>query len=119
MKDTMATEILVAPLMTTEHRSFDGIPPFPDDVPTAPLVRLSLKKLLDGDGDESTALFQASKDLGFFYLDLRQTPQGESVLSDVDDLFRVGGSLFDLAIEEKQKYDFSEEKSYYGFGLPT
>ena len=91
-------------------------PPFPNDVPTAPLLRLSLKNLLKNDPEESNRFFQACKDLGFFYLDLRGTSIGESILSDADRLFDVGEQLFELDLEEKQKYDFSAQQSYYGYG---
>ena len=111
----MATETIIAPVLSTSISDFHGIPPFPDDVPTVPLLRLSLKKLYDEDQDESRRLFQVSKDLGFFYLDLRGTPTGHSILQDVDDLFTVGEELFDLDVEEKQKYDFSAQKSYFGY----
>ena len=112
----MATETIIAPaVLSTSISDFHGIPPFPDDVPTVPLLRLSLKKLYHEDQDESRRLFQVSKDLGFFYLDLRGTPTGHSILQDVDDLFTVGEELFDLDVEEKQKYDFSAQKSYFGY----
>lgn len=45
-------------------------PPFPHDVPTTPLLRLSLRKLLDDDKKESDRFFRAYTDLGFFYLEL-------------------------------------------------
>lgn len=54
-----------------EDLSFDDIPPFPDDVPTAPLLRISLKKLLLGDQQEVDRLWEACCKLGFLYLDLR------------------------------------------------
>ncbi|MCJ1249981.1 hypothetical protein MMC30_007207 [Trapelia coarctata] len=113
----MATETLTAPPSTTERQAFADIPPFPDNIPTAPLLRLSLAKLLakPEDGEESQRLFQASKELGFFYLDLRDTALGEGVLRDVDALFGVGRELFELEREEKQKYDFSGEGSYFGY----
>lgn len=44
---------------------FQDIPSFPDDVPTAPLLRLSLRKLLEGDTDEENNLWRACCDLGF------------------------------------------------------
>lgn len=91
-------------------------PPFPNDVPTAPLLRLSLDKLLNNDTEESTRFYQVCKDLGFFYLDLRDTSIGESILKDADRLFDVGEQLFSLDLEEKEKYDFSAQHSYYGYG---
>ncbi|KAI9877537.1 MAG: hypothetical protein M1830_003618 [Pleopsidium flavum] len=95
--------------------TFSGIPPFPDDAPTAPLLRLSLQKLLSGDEVESERFFSACKDIGFFYLDLRGVPEGDSILEDADQLFDVGEQFFDLSVEEKTSYDFSEKKSYFGY----
>lgn len=112
---SMATETITAPAILTDLRGLSGIPPFPEDIPTAPLVRLSLKKLINGDEHESQRLFHASQDLGFFYLDLQDHPTGEAVLRDVDELFCVGHQLFNLELEEKQTYDFSGEKSYFGY----
>ena len=90
------------------------LPPFPDDIPTVPLVQISLRKLLEDDQSESDRFFTACKDLGFFYLDLRGTTEGRSLLEDADELFDVGSKLFDLPLEEKQRYDFSEQNSYFG-----
>lgn len=104
---------------TTEHLNendnFSNLPPFPNDVPTAPLLRLSLGKLLAGDANEFDRLFQASVDIGFFYLDFRDSDLGKSLLKDVDNLFGVGERLFDLSLEEKKKYDFSAQNSYSGY----
>lgn len=59
---------------------FDDLPPFPSDVPVAPLLRISLQKLLVGDQEEVDRLWDASCHLGFFYLDMRggrsRDPQG-------------------------------------------
>ncbi|CAI7634726.1 unnamed protein product [Penicillium discolor] len=95
--------------------NFPGIPPFPDDVSTAPLLRLSSGKLLEGDPTEHKRLFQASTDIGFFYLDLSDSDQGSSLLGDADDLFQVGERLFELSLEEKKQYDFSGQNSYFGY----
>ncbi|KAL2006257.1 hypothetical protein VTN00DRAFT_9911 [Thermoascus crustaceus] len=95
--------------------NFPGLPPFPDDVPTAPLFRLSLEKLLRKDKGEIQRFCEACEDIGFFYLDLRESEQGNSILGDADTLFTVGESLFELSLEEKQKYDFSKQNSYFGY----
>ena len=50
---------------------FPDLPPFPEDVPMAPLLRISLSKLTQGDQEEVDKLWQACCELGFFYLDLR------------------------------------------------
>ena len=99
--------------MSTADRN--ETPPFPDDVATAPLLCLSLNKLLANDEEESNRLFSASKDLGFFYLDLRATSDGESILADADKLFVVGEAFFNLSLEEKCTYDFSRQKTYFGY----
>lgn len=105
-----------------EELAFSNLPPFPDDVPTAPLLRISLQKLLDQDASEIDKVWKASRELGFFYLDLRNavsttTPpiNGPSLLKDVDALFSLGEEVFALPLDEKQKYDFIEQGSYYGY----
>lgn len=107
-----------------EHDSFANIPPFPNSVPTAPLLRISLERLLVGDPDEQDRLWTACTDLGFFYLDLRTTSSsqtttptldGSAILSSVDSLFSVGESLFALPLDEKRRYDHSSLGSYFGY----
>jgi isopenicillin N synthase-like dioxygenase len=100
---------------TDIQNNFPGLPPFPDDVPTAPLLRLSLGKLLAGDAVECDRLFQASVEIGFFYLDLQVSDHGVSLLGDADNLFTVGERLFELSLEEKKRYDFSSQNSYFGY----
>lgn len=134
------------PFPSKPHSSFPDIPPFPADVPTCPLVRVSLARLLHGDADEEDALWRACCDLGFFYIDLRGGEvgdddyddevvqgggagggavrrssrqvevhvDGEQLLEDAETLFEVQKGFFDLPVEEKTKYDFSAEGSYFG-----
>ena len=100
-------------MATTEMASSRPTPPFPDDVPTAPLLRISLRKLLHRDASEVDRCIRACEDLGFFYLDLRG--DGDALLRDVDALFAVGEELLDLPLEKKAPYDFSQQKSYFGY----
>lgn len=90
-----------------------GPPPFPDDVPTAPLLILSFDKLRNNDTEEIKRLIRACEDIGFFYLDLRGP--GDDILEDANKLFEVGEGLYDLPLEEKQKYDFMHKNSYFGY----
>lgn len=101
--------------------TFPNIPPFPTDIPTAPLIRVSLSKLQNNDKVESERLFAASKDLGFFYLDLRDDELlGKEMLSQADQLFHVGEELFSLGREELSKYDYRPQGSYFGYkGIQT
>lgn len=95
--------------------NFEGTPPFSKDVQTAPLLRLSLEKLLCHDEAELKRLCNACEEIGFFYLDLRGSHNGNNILEDADRLFAIEQELFDLSLEEKQKYDFSKEGSYFGY----
>lgn len=56
---------------TKTDLNFLDLPPFPEDVLTAPLLRISLSKLTLGDQEEIGKLWKACCELGFFYLDLR------------------------------------------------
>ncbi|OAQ65285.2 1-aminocyclopropane-1-carboxylate oxidase [Pochonia chlamydosporia 170] len=98
---------------SAETTTYKSGPPFPDDVPTAPLLRLSLAKLQAKDPEEIKRFTSACEDLGFFYLDLRGP--GDKILQQSSDLFDVGKELFDLPLEEKKKYNFEHLKSYLGY----
>ena len=102
---------------TLTYNEIEGsrLPPFPDDVPTAPLLRLSLRKLVDNNVEESNRFFRACTDLGFFYLDLRDASSDLPILENADALFDVAESFFDLSVEEKGQYDFSGQNSYFGY----
>ena len=111
---------------------FHDLPPFPDDVPTAPLLRLSLQRLLDHDVEEEEKLWDACQNVGFFYLDLRHGGasrkrdsfhesngdgeiNGDGLLQDAADLFKLGKQVFSLPFDEKQSYDFKDKGSYFGY----
>jgi isopenicillin N synthase-like dioxygenase len=97
-----------------EDLSFPSLPPFPPYIPTAPLHRLSLTNLRCSP-DESSRLFSASKDLGFFYLDLRGDSLGETLLSQANKFFELAPKFYDLGREELSKYDYKSVGSYMGY----
>ncbi|KAL4872588.1 hypothetical protein BDV12DRAFT_182930 [Aspergillus spectabilis] len=101
--------------MELQADGFAGLPPFPYDVPTAPLLRLSMKDLLAKDEAEVQRLIKACEELGFFYLDLRDAGALTQILGDADRLFEIGAGLFELPLDEKQRYDLSSQKSYFGY----
>ncbi|KAK3072137.1 hypothetical protein LTR53_007368 [Teratosphaeriaceae sp. CCFEE 6253] len=121
-----------SPKSDSAELTFPDLPPFPDSVPTAPLLRLSLQQLLDRDPAEEDRLWRACRELGFFYLDLRGGGgatskrdsfhsssagelDGDALLRDADALFGLGKRVFDLPDEAKQEYDFKERGSYFGY----
>ncbi|RDL41683.1 Clavaminate synthase-like protein [Venustampulla echinocandica] len=117
----MATQVLTTtsphdlpvPQILEPHQ-FQNLPPFPNDIPTAPLVRLSLKQLRKADS-ESLRLFESCKNLGFFYLDLRGDVEGEALLKEAGQLFDFAPKFYDLGAEELRKYDRQSQGSYIGY----
>ena len=117
-----------ADLIDTPIAAFTDIPPFPNTVQTAPLVRISLRKLADGDLEEQNRLWEACCDLGFFYLDMRMGDSGpvdvdgvkeneidgDAILSEKDRLFDLTKEMYALPVEEKVKYNRSAEGIYFG-----
>lgn len=93
---------------------FADLPVFPGNVPTAPLLRISLAKLLDKDVAEQERCWQACQELGFFYLDLRGQ-HGDALLSDASALFSLMKTFYDLPVSEKVQYDFKSKGSYFGY----
>jgi hypothetical protein len=69
---------------------------FPTDIPTAPLLTISFKKLLSNDAAEQGRLFHASKTLGFFYLDLTGCEPGEALLASSSTMFDLMHELYQL-----------------------
>jgi isopenicillin N synthase-like dioxygenase len=114
----MATEIITnshgSLNLESEDFSFPTLPPFPTDIATAPLLRLSLASLRSSP-EESNRLFTASKDLGFFYLDLRNDPLGELLLAESSQFFDLAPKFYDLGREELRKYDYKNLGSYMGY----
>jgi isopenicillin N synthase-like dioxygenase len=89
------------------------VPPFPENLLAVPLKVISYAKLLAADQNEEKKLFQASKELGFFYLDLQNASEREeTLLSDVDHLFTIAPQLFAIPQEEKEKYDLTKNNAH-------
>jgi hypothetical protein len=105
--------------LSPSRDNFPDLPSFSDNVPTAPLLRISLEKLLNNDSEEQDRCWKACCDLGFFYLDLRtssdQLIDGSTLLRDTDGLFEVMKEFYDLDVQEKVKYDFKDQGSYFGY----
>lgn len=84
--------------------AFPQLPAFPQDVPTVDLPKISFQKLCVGDQLEIDRYFQVCKDWGFFYLDLQDCVQGPPILNMVYQCLEIGQKVFELDLEEKQKY---------------
>ncbi|KAJ7236388.1 hypothetical protein C8J57DRAFT_1376794 [Mycena rebaudengoi] len=79
-------------------------PPFPSDIPTAPLVSISLAKLESGDEEESNAFFGACKNLGFFYMNTEGSELGNNLIFEAEQLH-----------EEKEEYAREKIDPFFGY----
>lgn len=89
--------------------------PFPEDVECAPLVTIDLCRLLAGDTAEHSRLYSASRELGFFNLDLSGCQQGSGLQDSANSLFDISRNFFDLPLATKRQYDFAGKAKYYGY----
>jgi hypothetical protein len=96
------------------EKLFSNIPPFPDDVPTASMHRISLTDLRSGDGATAKALLTACQGLGFFLLDLNGDSVGEQIIDEVDQLLGLDKDVLNLPDEVKEQYMHDIPKSFLG-----
>ncbi|BEJ12996.1 hypothetical protein CspHIS471_0301700 [Cutaneotrichosporon sp. HIS471] len=96
------------------------LPPFPVDIPTAPLVSVSLAGLEARNPATQQALWDACQDLGFFYLDMFGSEVGERIVSQAEAINAVQNKFWALGNEELDKYgrDKVHEFFAYRYGEP-
>ncbi len=99
---------------STSHHLY---PPFPEGVVTAPLVSISLAKLEANDVAESQAFFEASKSLGFFYLNMEGSKLGERIVSEAEQLNGVQQEFAKLSDEEKDRFAREKLDPFFGYRL--
>jgi isopenicillin N synthase-like dioxygenase len=97
------------------QRLFDSNPPFPDDVPVAPMCTISLAQLRAADSSAAIDVLHACQELGFFLLDLHQDPLGEEVIVEVDTLFAASKDIMNLPQEVKDQFQHDPPKSFLGY----
>ncbi|KAK8865567.1 hypothetical protein IAR55_000711 [Kwoniella newhampshirensis] len=97
--------------LTSHH----ALPPFPDNVTSAPLVSVSLAKLEAGDEGASKAFFTACKELGFFYLDMLGSTLGEKIVAEAEELNKVQAEFFKLPNEVKDIYGRPHLHPFYAY----
>jgi isopenicillin N synthase-like dioxygenase len=97
---------------STSHHT---LPAFPPELATAPLVSLSLAKLEVSESAESTRLFQACKDLGFFYLDMLGSSLGETIVQQAEDLNKLQTEFFSLDYTVKDQYGRDKIDPFFAY----
>lgn len=95
--------------------ALQDLPPFPSDVPTAPISTISLRDLLASEPSACASALEACRTHGFFYLDLTSVPIGESLLSDSERLLETCHKVFDHDLEYKTEHELVKGKSLFGY----
>jgi isopenicillin N synthase-like dioxygenase len=96
------------------EKLFRDIPPFPDDIPTAPVDIISLNGLDAHDDAASQSLLAACRGLGFFMLDLSGNELGNRTIKEIDQLFLAGREIMDLPADVKGQHLHDAPKSLLG-----
>ncbi|TEY29576.1 hypothetical protein BOTCAL_0938g00020 [Botryotinia calthae] len=94
---------------------FSKYPPFPSNIPVAKLPVVSFSKLLSNDEDESNSVFEASRAMGFFLLDLSGCSAGEEFLKNAESMFDLNEKVNALSQEELMKYAYKPPTSLFGY----
>ncbi|KAI1035507.1 hypothetical protein LB504_006068 [Fusarium proliferatum] len=91
------------------------IPPFPDDVPTVPIARISYSKLKCSDENEMIKVLNASQSDGFFYLDLTDEPVGQSLLNYTEDVLTISKRALNIPLDQKMECVAERGKEMFGY----
>ncbi|PYH77452.1 putative oxidoreductase [Aspergillus uvarum CBS 121591] len=94
---------------------FAQVPPFPDDTPTVDLPTISLHRLKAHDPIESQNLFTASREWGFFLLDLREDDQGVRLMRQAEKMFDLDAELFALDQATLDQYAYDAPRDLTGY----
>ncbi|KLT43940.1 Clavaminate synthase-like protein [Cutaneotrichosporon oleaginosum] len=96
----------------TRHAS---LPPFPSDLTTAPLVSVSLAGLEARDPAAEQALWDACRDLGFFYLDMFGSELGERIVTQAEQVNDVQDEFWALGNAELDKYGRDKVHDFFAY----
>lgn len=95
----------MATTATTIDLGSDFYPePFPDGLPVIDLARVDLARLLNGDEQEATLLFDVCKDKGFCYLDLTSHEKGVKLIKEAEQVHQAAKEFFAAPVDEKRKF---------------
>ncbi|KAJ3561264.1 hypothetical protein NP233_g10302 [Leucocoprinus birnbaumii] len=86
-----------------------AFPPFPDDVPTHPLLIIDYTLLKSRDPEEIDRLWEAATKLGFWYL------KNHGATEEVNQMFDLGAEAMALPLEEKLKFEQGDEGTSAGY----
>jgi len=96
--------------------SINALPPFPSDLHLAPIAEISSKKLLAGDKEEGQRVLEACQTYGFFYLDLSDSPAGQTLVDEAEQLLELSKKSFAARDpEEQKKWHLQKGVSMFGY----
>ncbi|KAJ7116907.1 Clavaminate synthase-like protein [Mycena epipterygia] len=84
-------------------------PPFPDNIPTHPLLVIDYERIKASDAEEIERLWTAGTKLGFWYL------KNHGVDEQVDGMFDMAAETMALPLEEKMKYEQGDDGMSFGY----
>lgn len=93
---------------------FKNIPPFPEDVPTAPMPTISFGSLRRRDDQVEKNVLKACREVGFFLLDLRGDELGTKLVHEIDQLFHVCQETMNLPDDIKEQHQNDIPRSFLG-----
>ncbi|KAF8079383.1 Clavaminate synthase-like protein [Lyophyllum atratum] len=85
------------------------LPPFPEDVPTHPLLVIDYELIKARDQNEIDRLWEAATKLGFWYL------MNHGVDEEVAGMFDMGAETMALPLEEKMKFEQGDDGMSFGY----
>ncbi|KAH9007220.1 Clavaminate synthase-like protein [Lactarius hatsudake] len=91
------------------NASHATLPPFPDDVPTVPLLVIDYALLQAGDEHEIDRLWKAATELGFWYLKNHGTD------TEVNAVLEMGTHTMALPLEEKMMFEQGDGGNSFGY----
>lgn len=97
--------------MPTEQ-IFTRYPPFPSEIPSIDLERLSSDKLMKNDAIKSKKLFKASQDTIFFLVDLKGSKHGETMFKHAKNASGLNKQIHELEQAELKLYAFKHINGY-------
>ncbi|KAI0333383.1 Clavaminate synthase-like protein [Cubamyces sp. BRFM 1775] len=89
-----------------------NLPPFPEDVPTHPLLVVDYELLKIRDKDEIAKLWKAATELGFWYL------KNHGADEEVNKMFDMGAETMALPFDEKMKFEQGDGGISFGYKAP-
>lgn len=85
------------------------VPPFPDDVPTVPLLVIDYELIKAGDSTEIDRLWKAATELGFWYL------KNHGADAEVAGMFDMGDATMRLPLAEKMQFEQGDAGNSFGY----